>query len=225
MSKYILEQSVNFSSVVELLRWRALKQPQQKAYSFLLNGEEEEISLTYEELDAQARAIAALLQSKGFTGERALLLYPPGLDFITAFFGCLYAGVIAVPAYPPRPNRSMNRIQGIVVDAQSKVALTTTSIFSESEQRFTQMPELEHLNWLKTNQVSQQLWRSWQAPVIESDSLAYLQYTSGSTSTPKGVMVSHGNILYNSGCIKQAFALTPNSVYRLVGCLTSMTWV
>lgn len=212
MSKYISEQSVNFSSVVELLRWKALKQPQQKAYSFLLNGEEKEISLTYEELDAQARAIAALLQSKKFTGERAILLYPPGLDFITAFFGCLYAGVIAVPAYPPRPNRSMSLIQGIVVDAQAKVALTTTSIFSELEQRFTQMPELKHLNWLKTNQLSQELGRSWQAPVVESDSLAYLQYTSGSTSTPKGVMVSHGNVLYNSQCIKQAFALTPNSV-------------
>jgi acyl-CoA synthetase (AMP-forming)/AMP-acid ligase II len=105
--------SVECSTLVDLLRWRALHQPNQCAYTFLLDGETEKVSLTYEELDRQARAIGALLQSLGTVGERALLLYPPGLEYITGFFGCLYAGAVAVPAYPPDParlNRTLPRL-------------------------------------------------------------------------------------------------------------------
>src|ERR1044071_1774923 len=106
-------------TLVELLRWRALGQPDRLAYTFLADGETEESSLTYQELDRQARAIAASLQKVEIRGERALLLYPPGLGFIVGFFGCLYAGVIAVPAYPPSPplERSMPRLLAIVDDA------------------------------------------------------------------------------------------------------------
>jgi len=98
----------NFSSLVDLLCNRALHQPDQIAFTFLKDGETEEISLTYGELDRQARVIAAQLQSLGVTSERALLLYPPGLEFIAAFFGCLYAEVVAVPAYPPRSNQNFS---------------------------------------------------------------------------------------------------------------------
>ena len=102
---------MEFSTLIEILRWRALQQPEQKAFSFLQNGEVEGSNLTYGELDSKARAIAALLQTQEASGERALLLYPPGLEFIAAFFGCLYARVVAVPAYPPRLNRPMPRLQ------------------------------------------------------------------------------------------------------------------
>ena len=91
-------------TLVDILHSKALYQPDKKAFTFLLDGETEEISLTYLELDLQARVIATRLQNLGASGERALLLYPPGLEFIAAFFGCLYAGVVAVPAYPPRRN-------------------------------------------------------------------------------------------------------------------------
>src|SRR5229473_792550 len=89
------------SSLVEILRWRALHQPDRLAYTFLQDGEKEEVHLTYADLDRRARAIAARLQSLAAYGERALLVYPQGLEFIAGFFGCLYAGVIAIPVYPP----------------------------------------------------------------------------------------------------------------------------
>ncbi|GIX01631.1 MAG: hypothetical protein KatS3mg112_0568 [Thermogutta sp.] len=88
------------TTLVELLRHRATYQPDDIAFIYLVDGETEEQPITYRELDRQARAIAAWLQTHDLVGERALLLYPPGLDFIAAFFGCLYAGVVAVPVYP-----------------------------------------------------------------------------------------------------------------------------
>src|SRR5215472_4857732 len=108
--------SCECSTLVELLRWRACNQPDQKAYAFL-TSEEEENCLTYRELDRQARAIGALLQRREATGERILLLYPTGLEYIAALFGCLYAGAIAVPAYPPHASRFEGRIASIVADA------------------------------------------------------------------------------------------------------------
>jgi len=102
MSKPFLDLTAEASTLVEVLRWRAIHQPSKRAYTFLVVGETEELHLTYAELDRQARAIAYCLQLCGSTGERALLLYPSGLEYIAAFVGCLYAGVVAVPAYPPR---------------------------------------------------------------------------------------------------------------------------
>src|SRR5205807_1551124 len=98
----------------------------QLGYTFLVDGEGEEVFLSYGELDRRARAIAARLQAAGAAGERVLLLYPPGLDYIAAFFGCLYAGAVAVPAYPPRLNRNLSRLQAVVADARAKFALTIT---------------------------------------------------------------------------------------------------
>src|SRR5918999_3916388 len=103
MNKRIPKQP---STLVELLRWRVLHQPERQAYTFLTGEEQKEVHLTYEELDRRARAIATLLQSWGRMGARALLLHPPGLDYITALFGCLYAKVIAIPAYPIHPTQS-----------------------------------------------------------------------------------------------------------------------
>ena len=119
------------STLVELLRWRAETIPNERVFTFLIDGHKKEVKLTYAEFDKKVRAFAALLQKKGLKGERALLLFPPGIDYIIAFFGCLYAGVIAVPAYPPDPNRlnrTLPRLQAIVHDAQATMALTNDSI-------------------------------------------------------------------------------------------------
>ncbi|MEH2169755.1 MAG: amino acid adenylation domain-containing protein [Nostoc sp.] len=214
MSKNLSELPRKFTSLVELLHWRALLKPEQKAYSFLLDGEVEASYLTYGELDRQARSIAALLQSYGIkSGERGLLLYPPGLEFIAAFFGCLYAGVIAVPAYPPRPNQSLSRLQAVVADAEATIALTTTTVFANIERQFAQYPNLQTLLLLTTDNITTDLAHSWQQPSINSDTLAFLQYTSGSTGTPKGVMVSHGNLLHNEVLIKQAMQHTENTLF------------
>jgi acyl-CoA synthetase (AMP-forming)/AMP-acid ligase II len=200
-----------FSTLVDLLGYRAQKQSDQTAYTFLQDGEIEVGRLTYQELDQQARAIATQLQSLNATGSRALLLYPPGLEFITAFFGCLYAGVAAVPAYPPRRNQNMSRLQAIVASSQAAVALTTTSLLGDIESRFAESPELTELRWLATDNITSDQAAAWQEPEVSSDTLAFLQYTSGSTGTPKGVMVSHGNLLHNSAMIHKSFADTPNS--------------
>src|SRR5688500_28166 len=101
-------------TLIDLLRCRAANQPDHPGYTFLSDGEREEECLTYAELDRRARAVAAKLQPLVVQGERVLLLYPPGVDYIAAFFGCLYAGAIAVPAYPPRQNRNLLRLQSVV---------------------------------------------------------------------------------------------------------------
>jgi acyl-CoA synthetase (AMP-forming)/AMP-acid ligase II len=199
------------STWVDLLSYRAQNQSDKTAYTFLQDGETEAGRLTYKELDRLARAIAKQLQSLDATGSRALLLYPPGLEFIAAFFGCLYAGVVAVPAYPPRRNQNISRLQAIVSDAQAAVALTTTSELTNIERRFAQNRELAALRWLVTDKIASNLASDWQEPTVSRDTLAFLQYTSGSTGTPKGVMVSHGNLLHNSALIHKCFEHTPNS--------------
>jgi amino acid adenylation domain-containing protein len=123
-----VEFAIGYATMVELLRERASHQANQRAYIFLADGETESDWLTYAEFDRRSRAIAAQLQSLNLQGERALLLYPPGLDYLTAFFGCLYAGVVAVPAYPPRNARNTPRILSMVQDAEAAIALTTSSL-------------------------------------------------------------------------------------------------
>ncbi len=201
------------TTLLELLRLRAQNQPNKRAYTFLVDGETEKISWTYAQLDQRARAIASALQDLGAAGERALLLYPAGLDYIAAFFGCLYAGVVAVPTYPPRRNRLDPRIQALVADAQATKVLTTTDILSDMAQRLAQVPELKNQQWLATDNLAEELADNWQVSDIHSDTLAFLQYTSGSTGTPKGVMVSHGNLLHNEEMILQGFGHTENTVF------------
>jgi len=125
------EKNMPFSNLVEVARYRAAEQEQKTAYTFLSDGANQERNLTYGELDRRARAIAAFLQDAGMSGERALLFYPPGLDFICAFFGCLYAGVVAVPTYPPINRQMMAQVEPIVKDAGPKAVLTTADIASK----------------------------------------------------------------------------------------------
>jgi len=208
----VLNPALNFSSLVELLRYRAIHQSNQIAYTFLVEGETQEICITYQELDCKARSIATHLQYLNVRGERALLLYQPGLEYIVAFFGCLYAGVVAVPAYPPRPNKPLPRLQAIVADAKAKVILTTTSILANIEQQLSHTPDLLALHRLATNTITSDSLQEWQQPQIGSETLAFLQYTSGSTGTPKGVMVSHGNLLHNQRMIQTAMGNTEKTI-------------
>lgn len=130
-SKCFYNTNFEPTTLVELLLWRVANQPDQRAYTFLADHENTELEISYQSLDQNARKIGAWLQSMGLAGERALLIYPPGIDYILAFFGCLYAGVIAVPAYPPDPerlNRTLPRLQAIAKDCQAKIVLTTDSI-------------------------------------------------------------------------------------------------
>ena len=168
------------------------------------------IRLTIEKLDTKARSIAAHLQSLNTIGERALLLYPPGLEFIAAFLGCLYAGVIAVPAYPPRKGQSLLRVKSIAADSSAKIVLTNQSLldFIESQQT-ANLANVKYV--IATDNLPQDLAANWQKPAINADTLAFLQYTSGSTGNPKGVIVSHGKLLYNEQIIKQGFGHTQDT--------------
>ncbi|HEX6902709.1 MAG TPA: amino acid adenylation domain-containing protein, partial [Thermoanaerobaculia bacterium] len=195
------------------MRARAAERPEDRAYTFLAEGEEEAGSLTYSELDSRARAVGACLQQLGLAGERALLLYPPGLDFVAAFLGCLYAGVVAVPAYPPRSARTLPRLAAIARDARPAAALTTSDLLETSRPLGNRMPELAAVRWLATDGLDAPgLAGEWREPAVHGDTLAFLQYTSGSTALPKGVMISHRNLLHNEEMIRAAFRQSESSV-------------
>jgi amino acid adenylation domain-containing protein/natural product biosynthesis luciferase-like monooxygenase protein len=199
-------------TVVDILRMRAHQSPDQRAYTFLVDGEIE-IVITYAELDRRARAIASQLQSMGVSKERALLLYPPGLDFIAAFFGCLYAEVIAVPVPPPSSNRSMARVQSVIADSQAQLMLGTTAILAMVEHRFARDEHAPAVSYLDTETLAEGLEEHWQPPTLMPDTLAYLQYTSGSTGTPKGVMISHDKLIHNAAVISAAWEVTPDTIH------------
>ncbi|HEY0738300.1 MAG TPA: amino acid adenylation domain-containing protein, partial [Herpetosiphonaceae bacterium] len=209
-----MQHTGGHATLIELLRSRAALHPSKRAYTFLLDGDLEEAHLTYEGLDRRAQAIGALLQGLGATGERVLLLYPPGLDYIAAFFGCLYAGAVAVPAYPPNPGRferTLPRLQSIVGDARPAVALTTAPILAIADLLAEKAPEFSGVQWHTTDELSDDLAADWRAPAIDGGALAFLQYTSGSTSTPKGVMLTHGNLMHNSSLIQRGFGTNSES--------------
>lgn len=195
---------VSYPTLVDLLRWRGTHQPDRLAFTFLRDGEDDEDHITYQALDRRARAVGALLQRQVPPGGRAVLLYPSGLDYITAFLGCLYAGVIAVPAYPPKPRleRTLHRLRAITADAGPAVFLTTNSILPIAEPLAAREPGFAEIQWLATDTAADAEGQAWREPVIGADTLAFLQYTSGSTTAPRGVMVSHGNLMHNEALIK-----------------------
>jgi 8-amino-7-oxononanoate synthase/acyl carrier protein len=193
------------TNLVEQLRYWAEAQPDQIAFYFLNDGEDDVIRVTFDQLDRQARAIAATLAAEGISGERVLLLYPPGLDFIAGFFGCLYAGATAVPAFPPRRNRNTTRIQSISDDAEAKAALTVSETLDRTLTFLDEAPHLKSLHWIATDQIELSAADDWRTPAIGDDTLAVLQYTSGSTGTPKGVMLAHRNLMHNVKIITYSF--------------------
>jgi 8-amino-7-oxononanoate synthase len=198
--------------LIRVLRRHADERPRQPACVHLLDGEADHASLTYSQLDRRARAIAARLQDMGFAGQCVLLVYPPGLDFIAAFFGCLYAGCVAVPTYPPHRHRMLERFRAVAADAGARIALSNASGVAQ----FQAMMEAgkggraatsSQLAWLVTDEVPDAVAERWQESAIDADTLAMLQYTSGSTSRPKGVMLSHANLVANVHAIHQAFGV------------------
>ncbi len=203
----------SFSTLISVLHYRSLYSPDKVAYTFLKDGKTEVDSLTYRDIDRRARAVAAQLQLLGLkAGDRALLLYPPCLEFIVAFFGCLYAGIIAVPVYPPEQNRSMSRLEAIVADAEASIALTNNNTLLSLEERIIKNPCLVKLQWLATDNVEPDMESAFIEQNLSGDTLAFFQYTSGSTGLPKGVMVSHKNLLDNSTDLDLGWKHTTESI-------------
>ncbi len=201
-------------TLFHVLRWRAACQPGQHAFTYLRDGEEDATGISYGELDRQARSVATLLQQRTRPGDRALLLYPPGLEFIASFLGCLYAGITAVPAYPPssRIERTLKRLRSITADAMPGVVLATEHVVANASGLAASDPLFSGTPWLATDELPAGAEGDWREPAPDGDTLAFLQYTSGSTTTPKGVMVSHGNLMHNEALIRRAMSLTADSV-------------
>lgn len=202
------------TTLVERMRYWNSAQPDRAAFIFLGDGETEESSITFSQLDQRVRACAARLTAKGLRGQRALLMYPSGIDFIVAFLACQYAGVTAVPAYPPRRNRNMGRINAISDDASTAIALTNREIIDRRGAMNIDCGVLDDQPWMATDETPIELASDWVNPGVRPDELAIIQYTSGSTGSPKGVMLTQSNVLANCRYIALGFQIS----WEEVGC-------
>lgn len=201
-------------TLVERLIEHARAQPDREAASFIGKDGEPSARITRGELDRQARRLALALRQRCARGDRVLLLHPPGLEFVTAFVACLYAEVVAVPAPPPHPTRvraALPRLAGMASDCAAALVLTTEAVRPALESACREVPVLGAIPWLSNLAAEDGAEPAWTPTVAAPEALAFLQYTSGSTSTPRGVMVSHGNLLANLGCIRDRLRLTPDS--------------
>ncbi len=197
-------------TMVDVLRRRAADEPDRVGFTFVGPRESDGQALTYRELDLRARATAQSLTAIVPEGARVLLLYRPGLDYVAAFYGCLYAGVIAVPGYPPRSDRPLTRLVAVARDAGATVALTTSRLLPGLRKQAAEVPELSSLRWMVTDDRDAPT-PGWDPPAVVASHTAFLQYTSGSTATPKGVVVSHHNLMANSESMRVTFDCGPDT--------------
>ncbi|MRH87748.1 HAD-IIIC family phosphatase [Nocardia sp. SYP-A9097] len=190
------------NTFTETLFAQIASRPAEPVYRFLDSGDVEGVvrELTYAELGVRARAIGAALQDS--RPERALLLYPAGQEFAESFFGCLAAGVAAVPApLPEWDNRSLRRLRRMVAHAEVDVVLAPARVVAESAALCAEIPELAGLRWLATDEITGDQAIHWREPDLGPESVAFIQYTSGSTSAPRGVLITHENLLHNQGAL------------------------
>ncbi len=202
-------------TLVDVLRNRATERGETCAYTFLEDGSVLASRITYGFLDERARALAARIQALGRLGERAILLFPAGLEFLVGFFGCLYAGVIGIPTPPPeasRLKRTGPRLSAIAADAQATLVVTTSKIRDLLERAEKPCFDCEPMHWVITDEADLSAAGDWREPSLSGESLAYLQYTSGSTSMPKGVMIGHRNLIFHLAQLQRVCGYAADSI-------------
>ncbi len=202
---------MKYTTIIDVLRHQAVFNSEKLAYRFIQSKSSNPEEMTFEFVWKKVQAIAAELQRSQATGSTAILLYPSSLEFVCAFLGCLAAGVVAVTVQSPRRMRNLSRIDEIVQDSQSTIALTTSTWLKEMDVRTTKDSSVTQLDWIATDTINLGQAESWHQPPLTSNHLAFLQYTSGSTGQPKGVMITHGNLLHNLELICRSFDHNPQS--------------
>lgn len=204
----------HFSTLNDVIQYNAEHDPDKVIYNSITFADEDERcedKLTNLELDRRVRNLAVILQKFNLEGERALLLYPPGLDYLCAFYACLYSGIIAVPAYPPFSERLARRLSSIIKDSGSKVILATDDILFLVKPLMENIEEMTFIEWISTSNLGSDPLNDYKRPDINGDTVAFLQYTSGSTSNPKGVILTHENVLDNLSSLEKNCHYTPES--------------
>lgn len=203
-------QADRFKNYPDLLRWRAEEDGNRLAYCFLQDGKTESQRLTFRELNDKVQLLAGFLQKYNCENERALVILENDLDYLIAFFACLYSKTIAVTLHPPSSREQLFRLNQVIKDCSPKFVLCNQSIHKKLN--LSSQKLFEDIQVIEVDQVSKDSGNSWLIPTIEPSDLAFLQYTSGSTSSPKGVMVSHYNLLCQGEYIQQAMSITKQDI-------------
>lgn len=215
LRNYVASSSGEFGSICDYVRLRGTNDRDVVAYTFLHDPDDESSHqrITYGELLDRVISFSARLQQVAAPGDRAILLYPPGIDYIVAFYSCLWAGLAAVPAYPVKNNQHRDRLSAVISDCSASIILTHAANLEKlQETRSLSFPTLgEHqiISEAVCPELGQSTLRLQQA--VPTD-LAFLQYTSGSTGDPKGVMVTHSNLIHNLSEIRDKFGSTRETV-------------
>ncbi|MEA3480288.1 MAG: AMP-binding protein [Bacteroidota bacterium] len=202
----------SFGNLIELLEFRAKNQAKEILYIFLEDGIHVHTQITYGELGSKAKSVAASLQKYNKQGDRIVLLFPNGIDFIIGLFGCILAGMIGIPAYPPRKDKADDRFFSILNDSGSTLILSSEAIYNKINRQFQDSEGLKKAQLLVYDHIDFNLSNQWDKPNVDDDDVAILQYTSGSTGDPKGVMLTHANILHNELIIQEAFGHDQNLI-------------
>lgn len=195
-----------FNNLADVAAARAQELGDSPLYTFLETGDDLASEMSFAALDQRARSVAASLQAVSQRFDRYVLVLPPGLEYITAFWSCLYAGVCAVPLYPPMNPKHIGRMLSVMQDCDAKGVITLSSIAGMIKMWLAgQGTDPERFQWLTIDSLPLNQAAAWQRPAFDGSDVAFLQYTSGSTGEPKGVMVTHEGLVHNSGLIASAY--------------------